>query len=289
MRSLPSRLLAAACAAVAALAAAPAAAQTPTPSSPAVAARRDSAQTFAGRPRAPSRTTPPDGDTTGYWQQRASYRIIASLDEAREVLTASGRLTYVNRSPDALASCSCTSTSTPSARARAGRPTTRARGACASRRSRAGVRVRALHAAARRSTARRSRPSTRAAPTARWCASRSRARSPPATRCAWSSRGRRARRPSRAGRAPRAQLRLRPVVPQGRRVRPRRLAAARARAGGEFYGEFGDFDVTLVLADDQVVGATGVPVEGDPGGRACRAPAPCASGPTRTASSSPGR
>jgi hypothetical protein len=34
---------------------------------------------------------------------------------------------------------------------------------------------------------------------------------------------------------------------------------------GEFYGEFGDFDVTLVLADDQVVGATGVPVEGDPG------------------------
>ena len=34
---------------------------------------------------------------------------------------------------------------------------------------------------------------------------------------------------------------------------------------GEFYGEFGDYDVTLDVAADQVLGATGVPVEGDPG------------------------
>ena len=34
---------------------------------------------------------------------------------------------------------------------------------------------------------------------------------------------------------------------------------------GEFYGEFATYDVTLDLAEDQVVGATGVPVEGDPG------------------------
>ncbi len=34
---------------------------------------------------------------------------------------------------------------------------------------------------------------------------------------------------------------------------------------GEFYGEFATYDVTLDVADDQVMGATGVPVEGDPG------------------------
>lgn len=36
---------------------------------------------------------------------------------------------------------------------------------------------------------------------------------------------------------------------------------------GEFYGEFATWDVTLDLAADQVVGATGVPVTGDPGWR----------------------
>ena len=34
---------------------------------------------------------------------------------------------------------------------------------------------------------------------------------------------------------------------------------------GEFYGEFASYDVMLDLASDQVVGATGVPAEGDPG------------------------
>jgi hypothetical protein len=34
---------------------------------------------------------------------------------------------------------------------------------------------------------------------------------------------------------------------------------------GEFFGEFGRYDVTLDVAADQVIGATGVPVSGDPG------------------------
>jgi aminopeptidase N len=34
---------------------------------------------------------------------------------------------------------------------------------------------------------------------------------------------------------------------------------------GELYGEFGDFRVALVLPEDQIVAATGVPVAGDPG------------------------
>ncbi|HEX2210110.1 MAG TPA: M1 family metallopeptidase, partial [Longimicrobium sp.] len=36
---------------------------------------------------------------------------------------------------------------------------------------------------------------------------------------------------------------------------------------GEFYGEFGRYDVTLDVPADQVIGATGVAVEGDPGYR----------------------
>lgn len=41
---------------------------------------------------------------------------------------------------------------------------------------------------------------------------------------------------------------------------------------GEFYGEFATYDVTLEVRDDQVIGATGVPVEGDPGWSAAAVP-----------------
>jgi hypothetical protein len=34
---------------------------------------------------------------------------------------------------------------------------------------------------------------------------------------------------------------------------------------GELYGEFGDYDVTMILREDQVVGGTGIVVDGDPG------------------------
>ena len=41
---------------------------------------------------------------------------------------------------------------------------------------------------------------------------------------------------------------------------------------GEFYGDFATYDITFELQDDQVMGATGVPVEGDPGWVGAAAP-----------------
>lgn len=41
---------------------------------------------------------------------------------------------------------------------------------------------------------------------------------------------------------------------------------------GEFYGEYASYDVTLDVPGDQVIGATGVPVEGEPGWADARAP-----------------
>ncbi len=40
---------------------------------------------------------------------------------------------------------------------------------------------------------------------------------------------------------------------------------------GEFYGEFATYDILLDMAEDQVIGATGVPIEGDPGWAAASA------------------
>src|SRR5215472_13130236 len=47
-------------------------------------------------------TTPPSGDTTGYWQQFVNYRITATLDEAQHLVHGTADLTYVNNSPDTL-------------------------------------------------------------------------------------------------------------------------------------------------------------------------------------------
>jgi hypothetical protein len=51
---------------------------------------------------APGGTTPPSGDTTGYWQQRVAYSIIVHLDEGLQGVTGQGQLRYVNNSPDTL-------------------------------------------------------------------------------------------------------------------------------------------------------------------------------------------
>jgi hypothetical protein len=47
-------------------------------------------------------TTPPSGDTTGYWQQRVHYEVVAKLDEAQTRLESEAVLTYTNNSPDTL-------------------------------------------------------------------------------------------------------------------------------------------------------------------------------------------
>src|SRR4051812_22193714 len=47
-------------------------------------------------------TSPPAGDTSGYWQQSVHYTIIAHLDEGLHGITAQGKLRYVNHSPDTL-------------------------------------------------------------------------------------------------------------------------------------------------------------------------------------------
>src|SRR3569623_207436 len=54
------------------------------------------AQAFQGA------TTPPSGDTVGYWQQHVGYTIVATLDEAQTKLHAHATLVYVNNSPDTL-------------------------------------------------------------------------------------------------------------------------------------------------------------------------------------------
>ena len=50
----------------------------------------------------PAESSPPGGDTVGYWQQHVHYRIVARLDEAATRLHSRGELVYVNNSPDTL-------------------------------------------------------------------------------------------------------------------------------------------------------------------------------------------
>lgn len=221
-----------------------------------------------GSPAIPTRpsTTPPGNDTVGYWQQRADYRIVATLDERVNAIHATGTLTYVNHSPDALTELWLHQ------HLNAFRPGSRW-SAVDEREGRTrfqkltdpdyayerftaaplvnGVAVRAEYPIAPDSTVVRLALPRALAPG-----------DSVVVQFAWDAR------PSTTARR------------QGRRLRSYDFAqwypkvAVYDRLGwhpnalvpaGEFYGEFGTFDVTLVLPSDQVVGATGVPVSGDPG------------------------
>ena len=211
-------------------------------------------------------TTPPGNDTTGYWQQRADYAIHAVLDEARGAVRATGTLTYTNHSPDTLRELwlqQHLNAFRPGSRWSAvdekeGR--TRFQKLAEpdygyERFTRApridGREVRAEYPLAPDSTVVRLALPRPLAPGARVV-----------VELAWEARpSTTARRQGRRDRSfDFAQWYPRVAVYDRHGWKPNALVPA-----GEFHGEYGTFDVTLWVRDDQVIGATGVPVEGDPG------------------------
>jgi Peptidase family M1 domain len=211
-------------------------------------------------------SSPIGGDTVGYWQQRANYDIIARLDEARQTVVATGTLRYTNNSPDIITvmfvhqylNAFRPYSKWSDADEREGR--TRFQNledpAFGYERFTAapivdGIPVRVEYPGAPDSTVAKFTLPKPLRPGQTTVVS-----------FAWEAR-------------PSTTLRR-----QGRKGRHYDLAqwypkvAVYDRGGwqqnalvpaGELYGEFGDFRVALVVADDQVVGATGVPVSGDPG------------------------
>ncbi len=219
-------------------------------------------------PRVPvhAATTPPSGDTVGYWQQRADYQIVATLDERRGVLTATGSLRYVNRSPDVLRELWVHQ------HLNAFRPGSKW-SATDEREGR--LRFQELrdpdYAYERFTTPPRvnGRPVAVEYPLApdstvvRLALPAPLASGDSVTvEFAWTARPSTVpRRQARRGRSfDFSQWYPKVAVYDRDGWKPNALVPA-----GEFYGEFGAFDVTLVLPSDQTVGATGVPVSGDPG------------------------
>jgi hypothetical protein len=210
-------------------------------------------------------------DTATAWQQRVDYRITASLDEPSGVLTGRERIVYVNRSPDTLRDFFVHDY------LNAFRPGSRWAAADA-----AEGRVRFQHLrdpdyGFERITAatlmgRPLAPDYPYAPdstVAHWTLPAPLAPGDSmVVELAWQARlstvprrqGRRGRRFDFAQWYPKVAVYDRygwedhPLYP-----------------AGEFYGEFATYDVTLDLPADQVIAATGVPVEGDPGWERARA------------------
>ncbi len=210
-------------------------------------------------------------DTSSYWQQHVAYRITASLDEPSGVLTGRERITYVNRSPDVLRDFYVHDY------LNAFRP-----GSRWSAVDSAEGRVRFQHLAEpdfafERITAAslmgvELRPDFPYAPDstiAHWTLPRSLAPGDSlVVEIEWQARP--STLPRRQGRRGRrfdfAQWYPKVVVYDRHGWEDHPLYPA-----GEFYGEFATYDVTLDLPEDQVIGATGVPVCGDPGWERARA------------------
>ncbi len=211
-------------------------------------------------------TTPPSRDTVGYWQQQADYKISATLDEANERVRARGTLRYVNRSPDTLFVLwlhQYLNAFRPGSRwsatdAREGRD----RFQHLAEKDQAFERFTAAPSV-NGEVAHLDYPYAPDSTVARLTLARPIApRDTAFVQFAWEARpSTRARRQARRGRSydfaqwyPKIAVYDR----QGWKANP--LVPA-----GELYGEFGAFDVTLIVRDDQVLGSTGVVMEGDPG------------------------
>ncbi|MEP6690020.1 MAG: M1 family metallopeptidase [Gemmatimonadaceae bacterium] len=216
--------------------------------------------------RGGNESTPPAGDSAGYWQQRASYTIVAALDEAKERVSGVGDLRYVNYSPDTLREMyvhQYLNAFRPGSKwsaidEREGRdrfqrlrdpdngyerftaPVTVN-----------GVAVRVEYPGAPDSTVVRFALPLPLGPG-----------DSVTVHFEWEARP--STLPRRQGRRGRhwdlAQWYPKVAVYDRHGWQPNALTPA-----GELYGEFGTFDVTLVVASDQVLGATGVVVAGDPG------------------------
>src|SRR5207245_2860822 len=215
------------------------------------------------------------GDTVAqYWQQQVAYVISAALDEPSGVLTGQVRIRYVNRSPDTLRDFYVHQY------LNAFRPGSRWSAADS-----AEGRVRFQHLAdpdyaferITRATVmgQVKSPDYPYAPdstVAHWTLPRPLAPGDSMTvEIEWRARlSIVPRRQGRAGRGGRrfdfAQWYPKVVVYDRHGWEDHPLYPA-----GEFYGEFASYDVTLDLPADQVIGATGVPVEGDPGWEGAKA------------------
>ncbi len=211
-------------------------------------------------------TTPASGDTIGYWQQNIRYEIVATLDEAQTRLRASGTLTYTNNSPDTLREMyfhqylnafrpgsKWSAVDAHENRVRFQTLTEPNYGY--ERFTQApvvnGVPVIVDYPGAPDSTVAHFRLPSPLAP-----------RDSIRIRFVWDARPSVVtRRQGRRGRTyDFAQWFPKVAVYDRGGWEPNPLVPA-----GELYGEYGTYDVTLVVRDDQILASTGVPVSGDPG------------------------
>ena len=198
---------------------------------------------------------------SAYWQQRVAYEIVASLDEPSGVLSGNVRISYVNQSPDTLRDFSVHQY------LNAFRPGSRWSAAdSAEGRERFQHMVDPDYAFERITRGSLGMPDYPYAPDstiAHWRLPRPLAPGDSMNvTISWKARP--STLPRRQGRQGRrfdfAQWYPKVVVYDKYGWEDHPLYPA-----GEFYGEFASYDVMLDLASDQVVGATGVPLEGDPG------------------------